>query len=38
MTIKWYIENEWWWRKIRDNDEEYKKFYQQNYEQRKINK
>jgi dTDP-glucose 4,6-dehydratase len=33
-TVKWYIENEWWWRKIREKDEEYKKFYKRNYEGR----
>jgi len=34
MTVKWYIENEGWWRKIREKDQAYRKFYVQNYEQR----
>jgi len=33
MTVKWYIENEWWWRKIR-KAKEYQTFYAKNYEQR----
>jgi dTDP-glucose 4,6-dehydratase len=37
MTVKWYIENEGWWRKIREKDQAYRKFYVQNYEQREKN-
>ncbi len=25
-TVKWYVENEWWWRKVRESDREYKEF------------
>jgi len=30
-TVKWYVENEAWWRKIKEKSEEYKKFYAQQY-------
>ncbi|MBI1926667.1 dTDP-glucose 4,6-dehydratase [Candidatus Poribacteria bacterium] len=36
MTVKWYIENEGWWHKIREKDQAYRKFYVQNYEQRET--
>jgi dTDP-glucose 4,6-dehydratase len=34
-TIKWYVENEWWWRKIKTG--EYLDFYKQQYEERLAN-
>ena len=30
-TIKWYLENEAWWRRIKEKQEEFKKFYQDYY-------
>ncbi|MEJ2052570.1 MAG: dTDP-glucose 4,6-dehydratase [Calditrichaceae bacterium] len=33
-TVKWYLENENWWRKIKDKQEEYKKYYQSQYGER----
>jgi dTDP-glucose 4,6-dehydratase len=30
-TVKWYRENEWWWRPIKDEDPEYRKYYQGQY-------
>lgn len=29
LTVRWYVENEWWWRKIKSG--EYKEFYQRQY-------
>ncbi len=29
LTTRWYVENEWWWRKIKSG--EYKAYYQQQY-------
>jgi len=31
-TVKWYVENEWWWRKIKSG--EYKEYYQRQYGKR----
>ncbi|MGB5931931.1 MAG: dTDP-glucose 4,6-dehydratase [Anaerolineae bacterium] len=33
-TVKWYTENEWWWRKIKSG--EYKEWYERQYGKRKI--
>ncbi len=30
-TVNWYRENEWWWRPIKDEDPEYRKYYQGQY-------
>ena len=30
-TVRWYRENEWWWRPIKDEDPEYRKYYQSQY-------
>ena len=30
-TVRWYRENEWWWRPIKDEDPEYRKYYQAQY-------
>jgi len=30
-TVKWYLENETWWRKIKEKQEAFKKYYQQQY-------
>ncbi len=32
-TVKWYVENEWWWRKIKTG--EYREYYKKMYEERK---
>ena len=33
-TIKWFIENEWWWRKIKSG--EYREWYERQYGTREI--
>ncbi len=30
-TVRWYRDNEWWWRPIKDEDAEYRKYYQSQY-------
>ncbi|HOQ31319.1 MAG TPA: dTDP-glucose 4,6-dehydratase [Candidatus Hydrogenedens sp.] len=32
-TVQWYIENEWWWRRIKEG--EFKKYYEEQYIKRK---
>ena len=32
-TVRWYADNEWWWRKIRSGDE-YKAYYETQYGER----
>ncbi len=32
-TVRWYVENEWWWRKIKSG-ERYTEYYRRQYEQR----
>ena len=34
QTIDWYVQNEQWWRKIKEKQEEFKKFYQAQYANR----
>jgi dTDP-glucose 4,6-dehydratase len=34
-TVKWYIDNEWWWRKIKSG-EHYQEYYQRQYAGREI--
>ena len=34
-TVRWYVDNEAWWRKIKEKSEEYKAFYAQYYKDRK---
>jgi len=34
-TVRWYVENEWWWRKIKSG-EHYRAYYKQQYEGREI--
>jgi dTDP-glucose 4,6-dehydratase len=33
-TINWYLENEWWWRKLKDKESEYCEYYEKQYKQR----
>ena len=33
-TVKWYVDNEWWWRKIKSG--EYMEYYRRQYEGREI--
>jgi dTDP-glucose 4,6-dehydratase len=33
-TVRWYVDNEWWWRKIKSG--EYKEYYRRQYEGREI--
>jgi dTDP-glucose 4,6-dehydratase len=32
-TVEWYVENEWWWRKLKSG--EYREYYHKQYEERK---
>jgi dTDP-glucose 4,6-dehydratase len=34
-TVRWYVENEWWWRKIKNG--EFKEYYKAQYEGREVN-
>ncbi|MGQ9493554.1 MAG: dTDP-glucose 4,6-dehydratase [Anaerolineae bacterium] len=34
-TVRWYVENEWWWRKIKSG-EHYREYYERNYGQRQV--
>ncbi|MDI6785000.1 MAG: GDP-mannose 4,6-dehydratase, partial [bacterium] len=36
-TVQWYIANQDWWRKIKEKNDEYQRFYEQNYTQRNEN-
>jgi dTDP-glucose 4,6-dehydratase len=31
-TVRWYVENEWWWRKIKSG--EYREYYRRQYAER----
>lgn len=33
-TVRWYQENEWWWRPIKQGDLQYKAWYEKNYAER----
>jgi dTDP-glucose 4,6-dehydratase len=33
-TVRWYRENEWWWRPIKEQDPAFREYYQQQYRQR----
>jgi len=35
-TVRWYVENEWWWRPIKSG-EAYRTYYKQQYEGREVN-
>jgi dTDP-glucose 4,6-dehydratase len=30
-TVRWYVENEWWWRPLKDHDGEFRRYYEQQY-------
>jgi len=30
-TVRWYVDNEWWWRPIKDHDGEFARYYEQQY-------
>jgi len=34
-TVRWYMDNEWWWRKIKSG-EHYQSYYQQHYQGREV--
>ena len=36
-TVRWYVDNEWWWRKIKSGDL-YREYYQQHYAGREVTK
>ncbi len=33
-TVRWYVENEWWWKPIKDHDGEFRRYYEQQYGER----
>ncbi len=33
-TVRWYVENEWWWRPIKERDPSFKAWYEKNYGER----
>jgi dTDP-glucose 4,6-dehydratase len=35
LAVRWYVDNEWWWRKIKSG-EHYKEYYEQNYGSREV--
>ena len=35
-TVRWYVENEWWWRSIKSG-EHYQEYYKRQYEGREVN-
>jgi len=35
-TVRWYVENEWWWRPIKSG-EHYQEYYKRQYEGREVN-
>lgn len=35
LTVRWYRDNEDWWRKIKEKSQDYKKFYESYYKKRK---
>ena len=30
-TVRWYADNEWWWRPVKDHDGEFARYYEQQY-------
>jgi dTDP-glucose 4,6-dehydratase len=30
-TVRWYVENEWWWQPVKDHDGEFRRYYEQQY-------
>nr|MBC7244166.1 dTDP-glucose 4,6-dehydratase [Chloroflexota bacterium] len=34
-TVRWYVDNEWWWRKIKSG-QHYREYYEKNYAQRQV--
>jgi dTDP-glucose 4,6-dehydratase len=33
-TVRWYVENEWWWKPLKDHDGEFRRYYEQQYGER----
>jgi dTDP-glucose 4,6-dehydratase len=33
-TVKWFVDNEWWWRPIKDHDGEFRAYYERQYGER----
>ncbi|MBP1620231.1 MAG: dTDP-glucose 4,6-dehydratase [Acidobacteria bacterium] len=31
QTVRWYVDNEWWWRPIKDHDGEFRRYYEEQY-------
>ncbi|NLX43912.1 MAG: dTDP-glucose 4,6-dehydratase, partial [Chloroflexi bacterium] len=36
-TVRWYVDNPWWWRKIKSG-EYYQQYYQQHYQGREVDR
>ena len=34
-TVQWYIENDWWWRPIKDGDPAFRSYYESQYGSRR---
>ncbi len=34
QTVRWYVDNEWWWRPIKDHDGEFRRYYEEQYAER----
>jgi len=30
-TVRWYVDNEWWWQPVKDHDGEFRRYYEQQY-------
>lgn len=30
-TVRWYVDNEWWWKPLKDHDGEFRRYYEQQY-------
>jgi dTDP-glucose 4,6-dehydratase len=35
-TVAWYVQNEWWWRPIKENDPAFRAFYDAQYGERRV--
>jgi dTDP-glucose 4,6-dehydratase len=33
-TVRWYIDNEWWWQPVKDHDGEFRRYYESQYGER----
>jgi dTDP-glucose 4,6-dehydratase len=35
-TVQWYVQNEWWWRPIKEKDPAFRAFYDAQYGERRV--